>query len=75
MLAGDREGLDTLSNEIDEDLKRDLDIAVAGSDYTQKEVLSAMIDNSLCEEDGRPVIDRENLQEDLEKFGERYSTN
>lgn len=75
MLAGDREGLDTLSNEIDEDLKRDLDIAVAGSDYTQKEVLSAMIDNSLCEEDGRIVLDRENLQEDLEKFGERYSTN
>jgi glycine betaine/choline ABC-type transport system substrate-binding protein len=74
-LAGDQDGLDTLSNEIDEDLKRDLDIAVAGSDYTQKEVLSAMIDHCLCEEDGRKVVDQENLEELLEEYGERYSTN
>lgn len=75
MLAGDQDGLDTLSNEIDKDLKRDLDIAVAGSDYNQKEVLSAMIDHCLSEEEGQTVVDQENLKDLLEDYGERYSTN
>jgi hypothetical protein len=74
-LAGDQDGLDTLSNEIDEDLKRDLDIAVAGSDYNQKEVLSAMIDHCLNVEEGQTVVDQENLEDLLEEYGERYSKN
>lgn len=72
MLAGDREGLDTLSNEIDEELKRDLDIAVAGSEYNQKEVLSAMIDQGLEKVDGLIEVD-ENLEELLDEYGEHYS--
>lgn len=67
--------MDTLSNEIDEDLKRDLDIAVAGSNYNQKEVLSAMIDHCLSEEGGQTVVDQENLDDLLEEYGERYSKN
>ena len=72
-MAGQQDSLDTLSNEIDEDLKTDLDIAVAGSEYNQKVVLSAMIDHCIDEEDGQTVVDRENLEEKLEEYGDRYS--
>lgn len=63
-----------LSNEIDTDLKENLDVAVAQTDHKQRTVLSAMIDHCLDDED--PVtVDTDKIEDKLEEYGERYSKN
>lgn len=74
MIGGDSSGeLTDLSNEIDGQLKEKLDRAAAGCQFNKRTILSAMVDQGLVKEDGLIQVD-ENLEELLEEYGERYST-
>jgi hypothetical protein len=64
--------LDGLSNEIEQDLKTDLDVAVAASDYNERTVLSALIDGGLDSGEGQTSVD-ENLKPLLEKWSSHYN--
>lgn len=64
--------MESLSNDIEQDLKTDLDVAVAGSDHNQRTVLSALIDGGLDNGEGQPSVD-ENLQSLLEKWDSHYN--
>ena len=48
---------DTLSNEVDADVKEEFDIAVRRSDLIQKEALSGALDEAVVEDDsGMPAL-------------------
>jgi hypothetical protein len=58
----------TISNKVDPELKGELDLAVAQSDYDQKDILEGMIETSLTEDDrGVPTVKSEVIEnfEDL----------
>lgn len=68
------EDLDDLSNTIFAKLKELLNRAVAGSDYNQREALSAMIEDGLVrDESGMVQLDEDELQDLLERWGDIYS--
>ncbi|MFU1780258.1 hypothetical protein ACM16X_02630 [Haloarcula japonica] len=61
-----------MSNEIESDLKTQLDIGVACTDYNQRTVLSALIEAGLDDENGQISVD-ENLEPYLEKWDSHYN--
>jgi len=72
--TSDSGGLASLSNNVDEGLKEEFDRAAAGSEYKKKTLMSAFVDECLTENDrGRVIVDEENLEDKLEKWGDRYS--
>lgn len=72
--GSDSGGLASLSNNVDEDLKKEFDRAAVGSDFKKKTLVSAFVDSCLTEgEDGRVVVNDANLQDELEKWSDRYS--
>ncbi|MCU4753424.1 hypothetical protein OB919_15780 [Halobacteria archaeon AArc-curdl1] len=73
-MAGNQDNeMTDLSNEINSNLKTNLDIAVAQSDYNQREVLSAMIDHCLDDEEAPVTVDLDKIEDELRKYGEQYS--
>mgnify|MGYP007014200972 CR=1 FL=1 len=69
----DSGSLASLSNMIDEGLKEDFDRAAAGSDHSKQTLVSAFVNHCLTEnERGRVVVD-ENLEDELEDWGDHYS--
>lgn len=69
----EEEDLDGIGNKIWSDLKSNFDRAMADCDYNKKVVLSAMIENGLSfDEEGRVVVDEENLRELLKEYGDIY---
>lgn len=72
MTGGKDNEMTDLSNEIDENLKTNLDIAVAGSDHNQRTVLSAMIDHCLDDDEDPVTVDTDKIEDKLEEYGERY---
>lgn len=67
-------GLASLSNNVDEGLKEEFDRAAAGSKFKKQTLMSAFVDSCLTEDDdGRVVVDDENLEDELEKWSERYA--
>jgi len=64
--------LDRLNNDIEQDLKTELDIAVARSEYNQRTVLSALIDAGLDTGEGNTCVE-ENLEDRLEQWSDHYN--
>lgn len=74
-MAGSHDnGLTSLSNMIDESLKGRVDRAVAGSDYNQKTILSAILDKHLIKNDeGLLTFDEDKLDDELSKWSDHYA--